>query len=352
MRSRTYSLILLSPIVTLAAVAFATMCYIQPNFGADLTRIGGYTNRDFGWNLPQKVTADNSISMAKDLAANNAYYDVVVLGDSFSHFEKPRLNRWQQIFSSATGLSLITYHFNHVWLDDYLNSSAFQKHPPKILIMEFVERNIETFVKAGRMAECSDDERVDDKAIFFLQRNPVLMRPLVRPIGIASLDEAMNFLRINSKASHKVSHYYLTSNMLFSNHAANELLTLRDDRLKYSVASSDIKRLGCYLRQRQQRAEANGITHFVVMVPPDKTSLYCPYIRKKQNIRCESVVADLFVSDLHAVRLDQVFAKALNQGVVDLYLPNDTHWGYLGSELAANSLRDWFRPPDETGSNL
>lgn len=342
MRSRIYSLILLVPVIALSIIAFATMCYIEPNFSGDLTRIGGYTNRNFGWNLPQKIIVKNSITMARDLTSRSDYHDVVVIGDSFSHFEKPRLNRWQQFFSSATGMTVITYHFNQVWIDDYLNSAAFRKHPPRVLVMEFVERNIETFVKAGRVTECSDEANTDRNANFQLPEKPVIMAPLVRPGGIASLEEAMNFLRINVKSNHKVNRYHLSSNKLFSNRAADELLTLRDDNLKYRLSRSDITKLGCYLRERQQHAEANGITHFVVMVPPDKTSLYCPYIREKQSIRCDSVMADLFVADLHGVRLDQVFAKSLNEGTVDLYLPNDTHWGYAGSELAAHSLRDWL----------
>jgi len=342
MRSRTYSLIILIPLLALASAALLLMFYIQPNFDADLTRIGGFTNREFGWNIPQKITADDSITMAKDLADNAAYHDVVVIGDSFSHFEKPRLNRWQQIFSSAAGTSLVTYHFKHVWLDDYLNSAAFNEHPPRILVMEFVERNIEAFVKAGRLAECANDEVAANNHPLTLENRSVAMLPLRRPTGIASLEEAMNYLRVNAKGNRKVNVFPLTTTALFSSNAADQLLTLRDDQLKYRIAKTDIARLGCYLLVRQQRAEANGITHFVVMVPPDKTSLYCPFIKLGKNMRCDSLVNALFVPGLHAIRLDRQFNQAVQRGEMDVYLPNDTHWGYRGSELAAQTLQDWF----------
>jgi hypothetical protein len=32
----------------------------------------------------------------------------------------------------------------------------------------------------------------------------------------------------------------------------------------------------------------------------------------------------------------------VQRGEMDVYLPNDTHWGYRGSELAAQTLQDWF----------
>jgi hypothetical protein len=341
MNSRTYSILLLVPVLGLAAVAFFMLIYNQPLEG-DLTRIGGFTERHFGWNKPQRAIAENTVAFAKYAADVHKYYDVVVLGDSFSHFGESRLFRWQQYFSSATGLSVMTYHIDDVWLEDLLSSASYRQAPPRLLVLEFVERNIVILAGKGRLAECEPLREQVMPAMTVADR-PIEEAALYRKSGIASLDEVLSYLRQKFRDKNAVDMLPLTNDKLFSNADSDQLLVIDYDRRKYEVSDANLQRLGCYLRNMQQRVEANGKTRFVVMVPPDKTTAYCPYIDPAAHTRCEGVIGKMDVPGLHLLRLDRDVAAALRRGTVDLYLPNDTHWGYAGSKLAANAVGRWLR---------
>jgi hypothetical protein len=46
---------------------------------------------------------------------------------------------------------------------------------------------------------------------------------------------------------------------------------------------------------------------------------------------------------LHFVRIDQAIKAAVDKGMVDVYLPNDTHWAYRGHETAAEALVQYLK---------
>jgi hypothetical protein len=46
--------------------------------------------------------------------------------------------------------------------------------------------------------------------------------------------------------------------------------------------------------------------------------------------------------DLNLLRLDHSLSRAAENGVQDIYLPNDTHWGFVGNDLAAKSVIDFL----------
>jgi hypothetical protein len=37
-------------------------------------------------------------------------------------------------------------------------------------------------------------------------------------------------------------------------------------------------------------------------------------------------------------RLDHAIQETIEQGAIDVYLPNDTHWSYRGHEIAADAV--------------
>ena len=93
-------------------VMLATAIYIQPLEG-ELTRLGLYAERDFGWNLPQKkVRGDANMASAYE-----GGYDVLVVGDSFS-----TNGVWQPFFKQKTGLSYVTLNIRKTFFYDLLVS--------------------------------------------------------------------------------------------------------------------------------------------------------------------------------------------------------------------------------------
>ena len=121
---------------------FVAGVYLQPLDG-DLTRLGFFAEREFGWNAPQIEFPDTRLDLPSGLMDPGhfgRYHDVVVLGDSFV-WGSPKL-QWQNYLLAATDWSVATQNINSVRLHDVLVSPVFRSHPPRILIVESVEREL------------------------------------------------------------------------------------------------------------------------------------------------------------------------------------------------------------------
>ena len=53
-----------------------------------------------------------------------------------------------------------------------------------------------------------------------------------------------------------------------------------------------------------------------------------------------SVISKFGGRGLNTIRVDQYVDRALADGVMDLYLPDDTHWSDKGYELGARAVYD------------
>ena len=138
MTSRTYSLILLLPVVILALLTLGLKFYLEPLEG-DLTRIGSYKESDYGWNNPLSVSTNETVSYARYPNKNTTYYPVVVVGDSFSHFRGRRNFGWQQLLADYSGLDSVTYNRKYVGVEAFIESEHYNKQPPALLIFQFIE---------------------------------------------------------------------------------------------------------------------------------------------------------------------------------------------------------------------
>ena len=101
----------------------------------------------------------------------------------------------------------------------------------------------------------------------------------------------------------------------------------------------------CRIKAMQRQVEANGYTRFVLMVPPDKLTVYADFIRDK-GLRDSSTLGELS-GNLPEVmpRLDLALISAVREGKQDVYLPDDTHWGSNGSQIAAETLLNFLQNP-------
>ena len=119
----------------------ASFLYIGSPISGDLGRIGGYPEKYYGPNNP---LLENSLEAVKyttagsDVSQISAKTDVVVLGDSFSRIT-PESN-WVNRFAYSTGLKII--QFDEKKWKRIIKSEEFTNHPPKLLILQLVERAI------------------------------------------------------------------------------------------------------------------------------------------------------------------------------------------------------------------
>ncbi len=122
-------------VMTLSSIGYLN----QPLVG-DLTRIGGFRENDFGWNAFQLEYSEVLYDSIEQLNDFNKYYDVVVLGDSFTFLDQNR--SWLNFLVDKTGFSVAAFHQKKFEIVDILNSPQFVKSPPRLFIYQSVERGI------------------------------------------------------------------------------------------------------------------------------------------------------------------------------------------------------------------
>ena len=122
--------------------------YLQPISGG-LTRIGGYSENNFAPLENQQVLTET----LSNFDNYDQYYDVVILGDSFS---QSRLYGWQQWLAMNTGLSMTTLYFDHWPINKLIEHPVFVNTPPQIVIFETVERNIGRRLVQNNKPSCSE----------------------------------------------------------------------------------------------------------------------------------------------------------------------------------------------------
>ncbi|WP_020481924.1 hypothetical protein [Methylomonas sp. MK1] len=352
---RRYVIILLISLfiggINLAALAV----YLQPLSG-DLTRLGWFSERDFGWNNPQVNVKETRY----EVGPYDHYYDVVVVGDSFSGISTkerpvPKREQWQNRLAARSNLSVLTIdkHIDTFSFDDLFGSEAFIKFPPKMLIVEKVERTVIDLYKNS----------VDQCSIAQSQSwlNPVF--PKILPSDVETISRVRDRGGLLASLNPGYARTYLLKNIikyfgykvqtisiplstenLFSSEKDKSLLFFHVDIEKANWRSNDISSARCGVINLRKRAEANGITKFVSMIAPDKLTIYDGYIVDKKYTklsRLDELDSEGSISDL---RLDKVLKEAVRLGGKDVYLPNDTHWGGIGHTLVAEAIMKLLEP--------
>lgn len=348
MSSRRYSILLLLLMAAALLLVSAVSLYLQPLSG-DLTRIGWLSERQFGWQQPQMRFDATQYSVG----AYTKPYDVVVIGDSFSRGDPSR--QWQNYFVARTGYSLLTLdvHIDKFEAVALLGNDLFGRSPPKIVVIETVER--ELLNSHGRE---QPDCRMADSTVapIALEIRPpkVVVQPVAynRPTGIL---ESLNpgygkmFLLKSAAAAvlpgpSQVRQLELTET-LFSNLAGRTLLVFSNDFAKTSWTGSQMQSVRCRLSELRRAFEASGKTRLVVMLAPDKLSAFRSHLVNPENIPVSRIRDILEAPGIPGPRLDLTFDALTAAGVLDLYLPNDTHWGWSGHHAAAMALADFLEKP-------
>lgn len=351
---RRYVLGLLALVLISVSGLFGLGVYLQPLYG-DLTRIGAYAEKDFGWNKPQLEFLQPMYKMGK----YDRYYDVVVLGDSFST-RRPRLN-WQNYLVAATGWSVVTLDINKIQLKQVLGNRIFRETPPNIFILETVEREL-----PRRLA---DEKPCDVTALL----KPVdIKTSRLAPVHVKKLqDIAKHVERATAWNNIKLGFVldYLWKGLLrtlfgdahtdaakvefdrqapFSSSIKQSMLVYKDDFRKVSWwREMGVPQISCRIERMRESVEANGHTRFVLMAAPDKLTAYAAFVRDKdlRNISALSELSGYSYLPEVMPRVDLALISAIHAGKEDVYQPDDTHWGSNGYQLAAESLFAFLRQP-------
>ncbi|MBS4033336.1 MAG: hypothetical protein KGZ85_02620 [Ignavibacterium sp.] len=322
---------------------FAAAIYFQPLEG-ELTRLGSYSERDFGWNLPQKKVRGDA-NMAKDY---QGYYDVLIVGDSFS-----TNGVWQPFFRKETGLSYVTLDVRKTHIYDLLDSQSFRNHPPKVFIVQSVEREIVYFF-SNLSFPCINNDN-----------NNVKINLSFRPPGTSTeyyeeIRKTFDIRNINLRYTASVmfnavirklhgrdlkytQKYNLLSHSLFSNTKSNEILVYAGDIDKLNWKREGLTKSICAIRGLQNLVQKHGKTLFIFMLAPDKSTAYADYIAEPVFQTRLNIQQQFIDSGVNAPRIDLKLNQAIESGIKDIYLPSGTHWSATGYEIAAKCIVDFIK---------
>jgi hypothetical protein len=351
---KRYTIRVVCLVVAPMLVLLATGLYLQPLAG-DETRVGSFAENDFGWNRPQKVFPGDGPPLRQDY---DQYSDVLVVGDSFSFAGNYGLLNypWQTFLTAKTGLSVATINhymktkliYDSELLPKIVNSEAFQKTPPRILIMEAVERQLDILPDIA--GDCQ--VRPDPETSFSL--NP-LPQPLpsaeaVRKKTQPPLTERMAYAKKYLMRlapwpwdDNPITRWSLTTGALFSSKKSGEVLITAAELKKKSWDEAKLAGIRCQLANMQNLVQKNGKTLFVAMLVPDKLTAYSRYLQDRSLADLSVIERVASNPSLHVVRIDRAIKAAVDAGEVDVYLPNDTHWAYRGDEIAAEALAQYLK---------
>lgn len=328
-------------------VIFVLLIHMKPVVG-ELTRMGGYLENQIGWTTLQEHFPQPLFTRARSIEEYDRPFDVVVFGDSFSD---DLSKGWQNYLAAETGWSIITFNMNEIDIDHVLSGRMYRIAPPRLFIYESVERNLIHNHDRCPVQEGNPDHR-HPEALRLPPANPIGVEiewismdgyPQVPVEGIG-ITNVVNYLRkalyrrIPDFNPTEVHEFELSRDDLFSNAVSDRLFVLTRDFKNLGLTRHQIVTAKCSLMALQSRIEATGLTVFLTLGFPDKTTAYADYIDDPMY-RNMSVIG-MFENEpgLHMTKLKDAFKAAVGNGVIDFYLPNDSHCGYLGYQMAANAV--------------
>ena len=317
--------------------------WLEPLAG-DLTRIGGFSERDYGWQSPQLGFKD---PLPKDEGSYH-YRDVWVLGDSFAT-AWPKL-QWQNHLQEKTGWSVGTQNINRVSIERLLKDPEFKAHPPKVLILESAERYLPLRLKettAEPVQQSMSSPLIPSLKIQTSAKNPEGHEPLLRSQSLKDIQIPFagryllrTFQReILGQHPGNTLRLKLKRDGLFSNRKAQSLLVFREDLQKEPLwRQMGTQGIRERLESLRSRVEGNGVTQLVVLIAPDKLTAYRdlldePHLHPFTELKNLIAQQPKLLPDT-----PKALDAAIHAGRSDVYLPDDTHWGASGQEIVADTV--------------
>ena len=141
----------------------------------------------------------------------------------------------------------------------------------------------------------------------------------------------------------KVKIIPLKSAAPFSSKEKMKLLIVKEDYLKEKLIPKTLHKIHCTLLDFQNKVQKNRYTSFFTMISPDKLTMYA-HLAKDTNIVEKSILKQVELNkDINWIKVGVLLGKAIERGQLDIYKPNDTHWGAAGGELVSDAVISQFQ---------
>lgn len=333
--------------LALAAAVVLPVAFALDPLDGDLTRLGGFSENRYGPAAPQAIFVPPLVETARP----GESYDVVVIGDGFSlpdpsDGRAPFGQYWTDHLRNLTGLTIGVRHLDELSAADYLATDDFRERPPRVLVYETVERKLIERTDslpphAGRALKPDIGTTIARPLDRVPQPRP---RPKAHawaapPVGqaIGILSKALPRLLLDRPIG-PVEERHLAYAGLFSSAVSTSTLFLAEDFEPWRADRALLEERRAALRDLQTAVEANGQTRFLVMVAPDKGTVYADFLMGTPPVR--SAVEEVLGADpqLNYVPLAAGLRALAAGGITDLYKPNDSRWGTQGHVQVARTV--------------
>lgn len=332
---RRYLIILILPGLIFFGLFGSLSYYFEPIDG-DLTRIGRYSEHDFGWNARQP---------AIDVLANgraSTKPDVLVLGDSFS-----ATNIWQSILSQKTGNRIQSFDYQNVGCIDSWFKFALQHNTAKTLVIETVERNF--LNRFSKTSSCNGSTPKPFEISPYKTRETRNKTPLEVHF-FHNFMVAQNTIRMHSADRQRLGGAVINAPLIkscakFSNLRADRILYYPVDENKLNWTQGDVSQAINNVMAMQKTAREYGKILVFVLVP-DKLTIYSQCIMlgtRSQFSLMPDVGTRLMEAGANMPELQETFRTAIQQ-IPDLYFPNNTHLSWAGYSLMATKIATKLPP--------
>ncbi|QJD31485.1 hypothetical protein GNH96_15100 [Methylococcus geothermalis] len=321
---------------------FSAGFYAEPLSG-DLTRVGGWTERDFGWREPlPEMPIDANF---QDIKAAG----VLVLGDSFS-----LANIWQTLVGREWGLNIASHNYEQFvcieqWLE-MLESNGMLGG--KTVIVESLERFFAS--RFGNIGACRKSKSRDLSVVKPFEAFTHGEIPTSRrtggeiPTDVVYLlkvlkNYAMGAIRGDQAILPGVAvNAPLSSTRLFSNRRSDRILYYYEDDAESGWTTEQVEESVRSIAAIQRRIEAAG-GRFLFVLVPNKSSVYSDFIvGRPDGDRYTPIIQSLRRGGVAAADVLTPFRERIEKEV-DFYLPDDTHVstrGYLAlGEVISGEMR-------------
>ncbi len=300
--------------------------FLQPLSG-DLTRLGNFSENDFGWNAEQPKLA---IRGQDEITPN-----VIVLGDSFSAG-----NVWQSEVMMKGEYRLLTFQWdNPENLERWIISLKKDYPTTQYVIVETVER---AFINRFNTTQSTTSyiKLTPQKTVpHYTASKRVIEVPYTladpRYVIGATINAQRNFSETTASGQTFVSP--LNRKGLFSNKRSDLLLYYTDDNLKKNWRLDELKKGVSNIKRMQESAKRSGIV-LIIAVVPDKSTTYGGFFISPQFVpQIPDVWEELKKQDINHINLKNTLISSVDK-TQDLYLPNDTHFSTKGFMLMGNAV--------------
>jgi hypothetical protein len=308
------------------AIAVYYKFCILPHESGDLGRLGKITfGKDYVQAIESHYLTDIMVDNFNGEICNT--YDIITIGDSFSqqgvsgyqnylaHYQNERILNIECLKGKGPEQTALIL----------LNSGFFTLFPPKIVIVESVER---AFVNRLLSLNFSTQYSIDE-ILKQYQKNTIIddKKDL--------LYETINYLRICLNYNNSVRKVKLAQS-LFSVYNS-DLYFLKDDLLRTNINDDDLNIIYKAIDSMNQQFTSKGI-EVIYIIAADKYDVYTPFIAERTYPINKTLNYFNLPDSSYIINTKLLLQPLVKNEIRDVYLANDTHWSYIASKTLAEKL--------------